>query len=62
MIVSLYGLPHFGEDLERSVKVNEKTADAVFREKIYNVSAGRHWDGQKRKKHKRSGSRSQSRP
>jgi len=42
LIISLYGLPHFGEDLKRIVNVNEKAADAVCREKTYNVSAGRH--------------------
>ncbi|KAK4448406.1 hypothetical protein QBC34DRAFT_381316 [Podospora aff. communis PSN243] len=41
LIVGLYGLPHFGKDLERMVKVNAKAADAVFREKTCNLTAGR---------------------
>ncbi|KAK3294226.1 uncharacterized protein B0H64DRAFT_343451 [Chaetomium fimeti] len=44
LVDSLYGLPHFGKDLQKIVQVNEMAADAVFREKSCNVSAGRHWD------------------
>jgi GTPase SAR1 family protein len=43
LVDSLYGLPHFGKDLQKIVQVNEMAADAVFREKSCNVSAGRHW-------------------
>ncbi|EGZ72991.1 hypothetical protein NEUTE2DRAFT_156555 [Neurospora tetrasperma FGSC 2509] len=39
----LYSLPHFGEDLERIVKINEKAVEASFREKSYNISLGSHW-------------------
>lgn len=39
----LYALPHFGEDLQRIVKINEKAVEASFREKSYNVSLGTHW-------------------
>ncbi|KAK3956674.1 hypothetical protein QBC32DRAFT_386776 [Pseudoneurospora amorphoporcata] len=41
----LYALPHFGEDLQRIVKINEKAVEASFREKSYNVSLGIHWKG-----------------
>lgn len=54
LIDSLYGLPHFGDDLKRMVDVNEKAADAIFREKTFNVTAGVHWGG-------RGGSRKTSR-
>jgi hypothetical protein len=43
LIDSLYGLPHFGEDLKRIVRVNERAAEATFRKKSCNVSAGKHW-------------------
>ncbi|KAK4239022.1 hypothetical protein C8A03DRAFT_32945 [Achaetomium macrosporum] len=49
LIDSLYGLPHFGDDLKRIVRVNEKAAEATFREKSCNVTAGAHWTGQKRR-------------
>ncbi|KAK0641353.1 hypothetical protein B0T16DRAFT_419696 [Cercophora newfieldiana] len=62
LITSLYGLPHFGEDLERIVKVNEMASDAVFREKTYNVSAGRHWDGQRHKERRHSTKQSRPQP
>ncbi|KAL0472526.1 hypothetical protein QR685DRAFT_586599 [Neurospora intermedia] len=42
----LYSLPHFGEDLQRIVKVNEKAVEASFREKSYNISLGIHWKSQ----------------
>jgi hypothetical protein len=48
LIDSLYGLPHFGEDLKRIVRVNERAAEATFREKSCNVSAGKHWTRPKR--------------
>lgn len=48
LVDSLYGLPHFGKDLQKIVQVNEMAADAVFREKSCNVSAGRHWDRKER--------------
>ncbi|KAH6855985.1 hypothetical protein B0I37DRAFT_402625 [Chaetomium sp. MPI-CAGE-AT-0009] len=44
LVDSLYGLPHFGKDLKKIVQVNEMAAEATFREKSCNVSAGRHWD------------------
>ncbi|KAK3399956.1 hypothetical protein B0T20DRAFT_373090 [Sordaria brevicollis] len=43
LVDSLYGLPHFGDDLRRIVTVNEKAAEGSFRERSYNVSAGSHW-------------------
>jgi hypothetical protein len=44
LIDGLYGLPHFGEDLKKIVATNEKAAEATFREKSFNVSAGTHWN------------------
>ncbi|KAK3487538.1 uncharacterized protein B0T23DRAFT_363533 [Neurospora hispaniola] len=49
LVDSLYGLPHFGEDLRRIVTVNEKAAEGSFRERSYNVSAGSHWKGTSKK-------------
>ncbi|KAK3502480.1 hypothetical protein B0T13DRAFT_493894 [Neurospora crassa] len=49
LVDSLYGLPHFGEDLRRIVTVNEKAAEGSFRERSYNVSAGSHWKGASKK-------------
>ncbi|KAJ4417845.1 hypothetical protein N0V85_001675 [Neurospora sp. IMI 360204] len=43
LVDRLYALPHFGEDLERIVKINEKAVEASFRERSYNVSPGNHW-------------------
>ncbi|KAK4150085.1 hypothetical protein C8A00DRAFT_37318 [Chaetomidium leptoderma] len=54
LVDSLYGLPHFGEDLKRIVRTNEKAAEATFREKSCNVSAGRHWDRDGRARTRRS--------
>ncbi|EAQ87497.1 hypothetical protein CHGG_04116 [Chaetomium globosum CBS 148.51] len=48
LVDSLYGLPHFGKDLQKIVQVNEMAADAVFREKSCNVSAGQHWGRKER--------------
>jgi hypothetical protein len=42
-IKALYKLPDFGRDLEKIVKVNEKAAESVFREKTCNLIAGSHW-------------------
>ncbi|KAH6632409.1 hypothetical protein F5144DRAFT_593183 [Chaetomium tenue] len=52
LIDSLYGLPHFGKDLQKIVQVNEMAADAVFREKSCNVSAGRHWGRKERQRNR----------
>ncbi|KAK3687828.1 hypothetical protein B0T22DRAFT_510761 [Podospora appendiculata] len=49
MIDSIYGLPHFGKDLKNIVMTNEKAADAIFRERSYNLSAGSHWSDGRRK-------------
>ncbi|KAJ4287838.1 hypothetical protein N0V88_007548 [Collariella sp. IMI 366227] len=46
LVDSLYGLPHFGEDLKGIVLFNEKAAEATFREKSCNIKTGRHWTGQ----------------
>jgi len=46
LVDSLHGLPHFGEDLKRIVQVNEKAAEANFRERSCTVTAGRHWNRQ----------------
>ncbi|KAI5925160.1 hypothetical protein F4810DRAFT_91550 [Camillea tinctor] len=43
LVKSLYGLPHFGKDLQTIVKNQEKAAEATYRERTYNVSAGAHW-------------------
>ncbi|KAI0592753.1 hypothetical protein F4775DRAFT_83035 [Biscogniauxia sp. FL1348] len=43
LVKSLYGLPHFGKDLENIVKSQDKAAEATYRERTYNVSAGAHW-------------------
>jgi hypothetical protein len=52
LIRTLYGLPHFGKDLKKIVAANEKAAEATYREKSSNVSAGAHWDRQKTSKGK----------
>ncbi|KAI1635356.1 hypothetical protein F4809DRAFT_614425 [Biscogniauxia mediterranea] len=44
LVKSLYGLPHFGKDLENIVKSQEKAAEATYRERSFNVSAGAHWN------------------
>jgi hypothetical protein len=59
LVDSLYGLPHFGKDLERIVRVNERAAEATFREKSCNVSAGRHWGRQKQPVQRRGSVRGQ---
>jgi hypothetical protein len=46
LIVTIYGLPHFGKDLKKIVATNEKSAEATYREKSFNVSAGAHWNRQ----------------
>ncbi|KAI1496342.1 hypothetical protein F5X99DRAFT_75594 [Biscogniauxia marginata] len=43
LVEGLYGLPHFGKDLRDIVKNQEKAAEATYRERTYNVSAGSHW-------------------
>ena len=55
LVDSLYGLPHFGEDLKRIVQNNNQAVDAAFREKTFNVSAGTHWTSEKRRARKRWG-------
>jgi predicted GTPase/D-ribose pyranose/furanose isomerase RbsD len=60
LVDSLYGLPHFGDDLKRIVRVNEKAAEATFREKSCNVTAGAHWTGKKRTRGKRGNVRAQA--
>ena len=52
LIRTLYGLPHFGGDLKKIVATNEKAAEATYREKSFNVSAGAHWNRQKSNKKK----------
>ncbi|KAH0565816.1 hypothetical protein GP486_000785 [Trichoglossum hirsutum] len=52
LIRTLYGLPNFGEDLKKIVAANEKAAEATYREKSFNFSAGAHWNGQKTTKKK----------
>ena len=42
-IDSLFGLPHFGEDLRAIFQNNERAAEMTYREKSFNVSAGSHW-------------------
>ncbi len=44
IIVTVYGLPHFGKDLKEIVATKEKSAEATYREKSFNVSAGAHWN------------------
>ncbi|RYP83149.1 hypothetical protein DL769_001455 [Monosporascus sp. CRB-8-3] len=45
-IDSLFGLTHFGKDLRAIVDTNERAAEATYREKSFNVSAGSHWNRQ----------------
>lgn len=42
-IDSLFGLPHFGQDLRAIFQNNERAAEMTYREKSFNVSAGSHW-------------------
>ncbi|KAK4221081.1 P-loop-containing protein [Podospora fimiseda] len=49
LVTTLYGLPHFGEDLKKIMQINQKAADGAFREKSFNVMAGAHWKRGKRK-------------
>ncbi|KAK4041603.1 hypothetical protein C8A01DRAFT_45253 [Parachaetomium inaequale] len=42
LVDSLYGLPHFGDDLKRIVRTNEKAAEATFREKSCRPPAAGH--------------------
>jgi hypothetical protein len=40
LVDSLYGLPQFGGDLRDIVNIQEKAADATYRERSYNVTGG----------------------
>ncbi|SPJ78523.1 uncharacterized protein FTOL_06912 [Fusarium torulosum] len=40
LVDSLYGLPQFGADLRNIVNIQEKAADATYRERSYNVTGG----------------------
>ncbi|KAF4949030.1 hypothetical protein FGADI_9315 [Fusarium gaditjirri] len=40
LVESLYGLPHFGDDLRNIVKIQEGAAESSYRERSYNVSGG----------------------
>jgi len=53
-IDTLYDLPHFGKDLKKIVTTNEKAAEATYRERSLNVSAGKHWNPQSTGKRKQA--------
>jgi ribosome biogenesis GTPase A len=57
LIDTLYGLPHFGKDLKKIVTTNEKAAEATYRERSTNVSAGARWNPQSTGKRKQTKSR-----
>ncbi|CAJ0552407.1 Ff.00g063860.m01.CDS01 [Fusarium sp. VM40] len=40
LVDSLYGLPQFGGDLRKIVNIQERAADATYRERSYNVTGG----------------------
>ncbi|RGP64187.1 p-loop containing nucleoside triphosphate hydrolase [Fusarium sporotrichioides] len=40
LVDSLYGLPQFGGDLRNIVNIQERAADATYRERSYNVTGG----------------------
>ncbi len=42
-IDSLFGLPHFGRDLRAILNTKERAAQATYRERSFNISAGSHW-------------------
>ncbi|KAF7552515.1 hypothetical protein G7Z17_g4243 [Cylindrodendrum hubeiense] len=52
LISTLYGLPHFGKDLEGIANTNERAAEATYREKTSNISAGAHWHRKSQSKSK----------
>ena len=53
LITTLYALPHFGKDLNKIVTTNERAAQATYREKSFNISAGEHWSNKASNKTKK---------
>ncbi|KAI8681042.1 G domain-containing protein [Fusarium keratoplasticum] len=43
LVESLYGLPHFGDDLRNIVNIQERAAESTYRERSCNVSGGAHF-------------------
>lgn len=57
LVESLYGLPHFGDDLRTIVKIQERAAESTYRERSCNVSGGAHFHRQGQRKQTRTGKR-----
>ncbi|KAJ3467828.1 hypothetical protein MRS44_005392 [Fusarium solani] len=57
LVESLYGLPHFGDDLRNIVNIQERAAESTYRERSCNVSGGAHFRRQRQRNQTRTGER-----
>ncbi|RSL66749.1 hypothetical protein CEP54_003551 [Fusarium duplospermum] len=60
LVESLYGLPHFGDDLRNIVNIQERAAESTHRERSCNVAGGAHFRRQRERKRPRTGERHNS--
>ncbi|KAJ4248770.1 hypothetical protein NW762_012608 [Fusarium torreyae] len=49
LIQSLYGLPHYGNDIQTNVNIQESAAESTYRERSYNVPGGTHFHRQRKR-------------
>ncbi|RSL68851.1 hypothetical protein CEP53_002391 [Fusarium sp. AF-6] len=60
LVESLYGLPHFGNDLRNIVNIQERAADSTHRERSCNVAGGAHFRRQRVRKQSQTAQRHNS--